>query len=32
MWNKDWFDTLVVIGWVGAWSVLVYFVPIGGAL
>lgn len=30
MWNKDWVDAVVVVGWVSAWSVLVYFVPISG--
>lgn len=29
MWNKDWIDTLVVLSWIGAWSMLVYFVPSG---
>lgn len=30
MWNKDWMDTAVVIGWVAIWSTLVYLVPLGG--
>lgn len=29
MWNKDWVDTFVVIGWIGAWSLLVYLIPSG---
>ncbi len=30
MWNKDWLDTVVMLSWVGAWSALVYFVPLTG--
>lgn len=30
MWNRDWIDTAVIIGWVGAWSALVYLVPLSG--
>lgn len=29
MWDKDWFDTFIVIGWVGAWSLLIYLIPSG---
>ena len=27
MW-KDWLDIAVVVSWVGAWSALVYLIPI----
>ncbi|MCV5262575.1 hypothetical protein OFC55_33450, partial [Escherichia coli] len=30
MWKKDWADAAVVIAWVAAWSMLVYFVPLNG--
>lgn len=30
MWGKDWVDIAVVISWIGIWSALVYFVPMGG--
>jgi hypothetical protein len=30
MWSRDWIDVAVVVIWIGVWSALVYFVPIGG--
>ncbi len=30
MWSRDWIDVAVVISWVGVWSALVYFIPVGG--
>ncbi|KGY11615.1 membrane protein [Vibrio tubiashii] len=30
MWSKDWIDVAVVVSWIGVWSALVYFIPIGG--
>lgn len=30
MWHKDWFDAMIVLGWVGAWSLLVYLLPYAG--
>lgn len=30
MWGKDWFDAVVVVAWVGVWSVLVYVLPLAG--
>ncbi|KFE30702.1 putative membrane protein [Vibrio mimicus] len=30
MLSKDWFDTLVVVAWVGVWSALIYLLPFAG--
>ncbi|CAM2795745.1 Membrane protein [Vibrio mytili] len=30
MWKKDWADAAAIAAWVGVWSMLVYFVPLGG--
>ncbi len=30
MWRRDLVDIVIVVSWVGVWSALVYFVPIGG--
>ncbi len=30
MWFQDWLDTAVVVGWIGAWSALVYLLPLAG--
>jgi len=27
MWRKDWVDTLVIVSWIGIWSLLVYVLP-----
>ncbi|EGR1449908.1 hypothetical protein FXE48_12250 [Vibrio cholerae] len=30
MLSRDWFDTLVVVAWVGIWSALIYLLPFAG--
>lgn len=30
MWSHDLKDTLVLVGWVGIWTTLVYLMPLSG--
>lgn len=30
MWRRDWIDAAMVVGWIAAWSALVYFIPATG--